>query len=471
VAAFALAIGLALGSYWTAAVGQGESAPGVPAVPVVAPGPGAPQTFSQVAAAVKPAVINIRTITVIRTPGRSPLEEFFGEEFFRRFFGEVPREQVQRSLGSGVIVEESGIALTNAHVIARATEIEVQTADRKKHKAKVVGSDPKTDMAVIRILGGGMYPAARLGNSDALNVGDWVMAVGSPFGLEQTVTVGIVSAKGRVIGAGPFDDFIQTDAAINPGNSGGPLVNMAGEVVGINTAIVARGQGLGFAIPINMAKKIYAEISTKGKVSRGWLGVSIQPLTEELAKGFGAKADQGVLVADVLAGSPATAAGIKAGDIILEFEGKKIASPEDLPRLVGLTEPGKVVKVKILHEKAEKLLDVKIAEAPEESVAAAPGRGKAFIGLEVRPLTPELASRLGLSSTQGVVVVDVQEGSPADGAGVQQGDVVREVNRQPVRTVADFERIIGGVKPGERVVMRLQRQGMNLFVAFMVGQG
>lgn len=248
-------------------------------------------------------------------------------------------------------------------------------------------------------------------------------------------------------------------------------MNMNGEVVGINTAIVARGQGLGFAIPINMAKKIYAEISTKGKVSRGWLGVSIQPLTEELAKGFGAKADQGVLVADVLDGSPAAAAGVKAGDIILEFEGKKIAAPEDLPRLVGLTEPGKVVKVKILHEKAEKLLDVKIAEAPEESVAAAPGRGKAFIGLEVRPLTPELASRLGLSSTQGVVVVDVQEGSPADGAGIQQGDVVREVNRQPVRTVADFERIVGGVKPGERVVMRLQRQGMNLFVAFMVGQG
>jgi len=263
-------------------------------------------------------VVNINTLTARGGGGRTPVEEFFGEEFFRRFFGEVPeREQQQRSLGSGVIVDASGIALTNAHVVERATDIEVVSADGKKHKAKLVGVDRKTDLAVLRLQGGGPYPFAPLGDSDKIKVGDWVVAIGSPFGLQQTVTAGIISAKGRSIGqGGPFDDFLQTDAAINPGNSGGPLVNMAGEVVGINSAILSRSGGnvgIGFAIPANMARRIYTELVAKGKITRGWLGVSIQPLTPELAKGFGLKEPKGVLLSDVISDSPAERAGLQAG--------------------------------------------------------------------------------------------------------------------------------------------------------------
>src|SRR5215510_8999344 len=319
----AVVIGAGLGTWGAGAVDLAKpSYPPAPAgvqpriVPAALPVPSG--SFSQVAESVSPAVVNINTVT--RGPvGRTPIEEFFGDEFFRRFFGEAPeRERLQRSLGSGVIVDPAGIVLTNAHVVERASEIEVVTADGKKHKAKLVGVDRRTDLAVLNLQGGGPYPAAALGDSDKMKVGDWVLAIGSPFGLQQTVTAGIISAKGRSIGQGPFDDFLQTDAAINPGNSGGPLVNMSGEVIGINSAILSRNGGnvgIGFAIPVNMAKRIYTELAAKGKVTRGWLGVSIQPLTPELAKGFGLKESKGVLVADVVQDSPAAKAGINAGDI------------------------------------------------------------------------------------------------------------------------------------------------------------
>src|SRR5947199_8161085 len=262
------------------------AAPTAPVLPVQMPlNTG---TFAGVAEIIKPAVININTVSKGGTPGsggRTPFEEFFGEDFFRRFFGDAPERIPQRSLGSGVIVDASGIALTNAHVVDKATEIEVITLDGGKHKAKVVGLDKKTDLAVLKLDDGkGQFKFARLGDSDRMQVGDWVIAVGSPFGLQATVTAGIVSAKARNIGQGPFDDFIQTDAAINPGNSGGPLVNMQGEVIGINTAIVAGGSGIGFAIPSNMARKIYSEINSKGRVTRGWLGVSMQPLAQGRAR-------------------------------------------------------------------------------------------------------------------------------------------------------------------------------------------
>jgi serine protease Do len=469
-----LAIGFGLGSWTVTALGQGKAAK-VEAPVVPAAFAGVSNTFAQVAAAVKPSVVNINTRTVVRSPfrgPRGPFEEFFGEDF-RRFFGQPPPDPVQRSLGSGVIVDESGTALTNAHVVEGATEIEVVTADEKKHKAKVVGSDKNTDLAVIKIQGNGRFTPARLGNSDQVNVGDWVLAVGSPFGLAQTVTAGIVSAKGRVIGQGPFDDFLQTDAAINPGNSGGPLVNMAGEVIGINTAIVSRGGGnvgIGFAIPANVAKKIYTELAAKGKVSRGWLGVSVQELTEELAKNFNAKAGQGVLVADVIDGSPAAKGGLQAGDIILEFDGKKIESPVDLQRAVGLTQPGKAAKVKLLREKREQTIEIKIGEAGDE-VQTRVGGGKDLLGLEVKPLTPELARQLGLRSAEGVVVASVDDQSQAGAAGVQPGDVIREVNRQRVRTVAEFTKAIQGLKAGDRVMLLLQRSGASLFVTFTVGRG
>ncbi len=339
---FALVVGAGLGTWGAGAVdlakpSRAQLPSGIQGriIPAALPVPSG--SFSQVAESVAPAVVNINTLTR-GAVGRTPVEEFFGDEFFRRFFGEIPESQrVQRSLGSGVIVDPSGIVLTNAHVVDRATEIEVVTAEGKKHRAKVLGADKRTDLAVLRLQGAGApYPAATLGDSDKIKVGDWVLAIGSPFGLQQTVTAGIISAKSRQIGQGAFDDFLQTDAAINPGNSGGPLVNMSGEVVGINSAILSRSGGnvgIGFSIPSNLAKRIYTELVAKGKITRGWLGVSIQPLTPELAKGFGLKDSAGVLLSDVVQDSPAAKAGLIAGDIIQEFDGKKVDTPQDLQKV------------------------------------------------------------------------------------------------------------------------------------------
>ncbi len=472
-------VGAGLGAYGVSSFAQQRQLAQVTAPPIIrVAAPESSNTFRQVAAAVGPAVININTVTVVRSPStgpRTPMEEFFGEEFFRRFFG-GPREFVQRSLGSGVLVDPSGIALTNAHVVEGATEIEAVTADGKKHKVKVLGADTRTDLAVLRLQDGSDYPAARLGDSDAVQVGDWVLAIGSPFGFTQTVTAGIISAKGRVLEGGPIADFIQTDAAINPGNSGGPLVNMAGEVIGINTAIASRSggyQGIGFAIPISLAKKIYTELTTRGRVARGWLGVSVQPLTSELAKSFGVKDENGVLVADVMEGSPAEKGGLRSGDIISEFNGKRVAAPSDLQRAVGLSTPGSTAQVKILRDRAEQTLEIKIGEAPEETEAAAKpgGKAKSLLGLDVKPLTPDLARQLGVRTSEGVVVAAVEKGSPAESAGIQPGDVVREVNRQKIRNVADFERATRTLKAGERAMLLLQRGTSALFVAFTVGRG
>ncbi|HEV8306362.1 MAG TPA: DegQ family serine endoprotease [Methylomirabilota bacterium] len=473
----AVSIGAGLGAYGVTSFAQAPRSALVAAPIVRVAAPESSNTFRQVAATVGPAVININTVTVLKNPfagPRSPMEEFFGEEFFRRFFG-GPREYTQKSLGSGVVVDPSGIALTNAHVVEGASEIEVVTADGKKHKAKVLGADAKSDLAVLRIAGGANYPAARLGDSDVAQVGDWVLAIGSPFGFTQTVTAGIISAKGRVLGQGPFDDFLQTDAAINPGNSGGPLVDMAGEVIGINTAIVSRtggSLGIGFAIPINLAKKIYGELTTRGKVTRGWLGVSVQPLTAELSKSFGAKEESGVLVADVVEGSPAEKAGLKSGDIIVEFNGKRVSAPSDLQRAVGLAGPGSSAKVKLLRERGERTVEVKIGEAPDEAeIAGRSSKARSLLGLEVKPLTPDLARQLGLRAAEGVVVASVESGSPADTGGIQPGDVIRELNRQKIRNVAEFERLARGLKEGERVTLLLQRGSSALFVAFTVGRG
>ncbi len=473
----AVLVGGGIGAYTVRSFAQHGPGPAVTAPILRVAAPESSNTFRQVAAAVGPAVVNINTVTVVRNPfagPRTPMEEFFGEEFFRRFFG-GPREFTQRSLGSGVVIDASGIALTNAHVIEGASEIEVVTADGKKHKAKVLGADAKSDLAVLRVLGNATYPAARLGDSDGIQVGDWVIAIGSPFGFTQTVTAGIISAKGRVLGQGPFDDFLQTDAAINPGNSGGPLVNMTGEVVGINTAIASRTggyMGIGFAIPMNLAKKIYTELTTRGKVTRGWLGVSVQPLTAELAKSFGVKDESGVLVADVIQGSPAEKAGLQSGDVILEFNGRAVTAPSDLQRAVGLSQPGNSVKVKVLRERSERTLEIRLGEAPEETEAATAGaRAKNLLGLDVKPITPEVARQLGLRAGEGVVVGAVESGGPAEANGVQAGDVIREVNRQKIRSLADFERATRGLKPGERVTLLLQRGASALYVAFSVGKG
>jgi len=480
-----LVAGAALGTWGAGAVDQIK--PGTPGaqapsslptgtqpriVPAALPIPSG--SFAQVAESVAPAVVNINTVT--RVSGRTPVEEFFGDEFFKRFFGEAPdRQQVQRSLGSGVIVDASGIVLTNAHVVERATEIEVATADGKKHKAKVMGVDRKTDLAVLKLQGGGPYAAANLGDSDRVRVGDWVLAIGSPFGLQQTVTAGIISAKGRSIGQGPYDDFLQTDAAINPGNSGGPLVNMSGEVVGINSAILSRtggNVGIGFSIPVNMAKRIYTELAAKGKVTRGWLGVSIQPLTPDLAKGFGLKEPNGVLISDVVQDSPAAVAGVTSGDIIIEFDKKKVDSPQELQKAVASTQPGRAVPLKVWRDKGEKTLEIKIGETPDDNVALkSTNKGKSLLGLDVRPITPELARQLNLRNPEGVIVFSVDDESAAAEAGLQRGDVIREVNRQRVRSLPDFEKATKDVKEGDRVTVLLQRGPQSLYVAYTVGRG
>jgi len=445
----------------------------LPIVPVQMPPQGG--TFAAIADAIKPAVININTFARGGLQGRTPFEEFFGEEFYRRFFGEVPERIPQRSLGSGVIVDPTGIALTNAHVVERATEIEVVTLDGGKHKAKVIGVDKKTDLAVLKLDDGkGTFKYARLGDSDRMQVGDWVLAVGSPFGLQATVTAGIISAKARQLDQGPFDDFLQTDAAINPGNSGGPLVNMQGEVVGINTAIVAGGSGIGFAIPSNMARKIYTELRDKGRVTRGWLGVSIQQLTPELARSFGARESKGVLINEVVPDSPAAKAGLKPGDILLEFEGRPMEASSDLQRAVGFFSPEHVAKVKVWRDQGEKILEIKVGQAPEERQAQQPRPGakaRSMLGLEVRPVTPDIARQLNLRSTDGVVVVRVEDGSAAAEAGVQRGDVIKQVNGQTVRTIPDFERLTRDVKEGDPLTVLLQRGQMSLYVAFRVGRG
>jgi serine protease Do len=478
----ALVVGIAVGALaatrgpWRPAPLLAQAPPALQAPILPVQMPLTTGTFAKVAEAIKPAVININTVSRGAGGGRTPFEEFFGEEFYRRFFGDVPERIPQRSLGSGVIIDSSGIALTNAHVVEKATEIEVITLDGGKHKAKSIGVDKKTDLAVLKLDDGrGKFAFARLGDSDRMQVGDWVIAVGSPFGLQATVTAGIISAKARQIGQGPFDDFLQTDAAINPGNSGGPLVNMQGEVVGINTAIVAGGSGIGFAIPSNMARKIYTELSTKGRVSRGWLGVSIQPLTSDLANSFGAKDTKGVLISDVMPDSPAGKAGLKPGDVLLEFEGKRTEVPSDLQRAVALATPGQDSKVKVWRDGSERTLDVKIGEAPDEREAqqrgGARGSTPTLLGMEVRPITPEVARQLNLKTSEGVIVARVDEGSPAAEAGIQRGDVIREINRQKIRTTGDYEKITRDAKDGDRLTVLLQRGPMSLYVAFTIGRG
>jgi Do/DeqQ family serine protease len=325
--------------------------------------------FVQVAEQVTPSVVNISTVTTGK--GGKPGELFrpfgndpFFRDFFDRFFEGMPRRRQQNSLGSGVVIDKGGLILTNNHVIKDADEITVRFSNKQETKGTVVGTDGKTDLAVIRVNTKEELPVARLGNSDALRVGEWAIAIGNPFGLDHTLTVGVVSATGRSeVGIAAYENFIQTDASINPGNSGGPLLNVRGEVIGINTAIVSSGQGIGFAIPINMARKVMEDLVKKGKVTRGWLGVGVQPLTTELAKSFGVSGD-GVLVNQVMPKSPAEAAGVKVGDLILSVDGKPIKDPRELQRIIAEVDIGKSVELNILREKEKRVLKAQIGEMP-----------------------------------------------------------------------------------------------------------
>jgi Do/DeqQ family serine protease len=325
--------------------------------------------FVQVAERVTPSVVNISTVTTGK--GRTANELFrpFGNDpyfrdFFDRFFEGMPRRRQQNSLGSGVVIDKSGLILTNNHVVKDADEITVRFSNKQEAKGKVVGTDGKTDLAVIRVSAKDELPVALLGNSDTLRVGEWAIAIGNPFGLDHTLTVGVVSATGRSeVGIAAYENFIQTDASINPGNSGGPLLNVRGEVIGINTAIVASGQGIGFAIPINMARKVMDDLVKKGKVTRGWLGVGIQPLTPELAKSFGVSGE-GVLINQVMPKSPAEAAGLKVGDLILSIDGKPLKDPRELQRIIAEADIGKTIEMNILREKEKRTLKAQIGEMP-----------------------------------------------------------------------------------------------------------
>lgn len=430
-----------------------------------------PSSFSEVARAVSPAVVNIRTEKVVKGGGqafrhfRSP----FGEEdpfhdFFEKFFGDRPRREFkERSLGSGFVIDKEGHIVTNNHVIENADKIKVKLKDGKEYNAEIVGRDPKTDIALVKAKGLQGLQTIKLGDSDALRVGEWVVAIGSPFGLEHTVTAGIVSAKGRVIGSGPYDDFIQTDASINPGNSGGPLVNMHGEVVGINTAIVSRSGGnvgIGFAIPANLAKGIIEQLQTSGSVTRGWLGVSIQDLTPELADYYGLKDSKGALVGEVFEGDPADKAGIKAKDVIIEVDGKKVEDSRDLSRTVAEVPVGKKVTIKVLRQGKERTFHVKIVKRTDEkeTLAMKGPREETDLGMTVALLTPQLARRFNISETEGVVVVGVEKGSPADQAEVQEGDLILEIDRRSITTLEDYHALMREVKKGETVSLLVRRR-------------
>jgi serine protease Do len=423
----------------------------------------------------KPTVVNISTTKLVRSPlddffrGRD-FPDFFGDDFFRRFFGDQhPREFRQKSLGSGFIIDKEGYIITNNHVVEKAEQIKVRLSDKKEYDAQVIGTDPKTDLALIKIKAAGSLPVVRLGDSDKLEVGEWVVAIGNPFGLEQTVTTGIISAKGRVIGAGPYDDFLQTDASINPGNSGGPLFNLKGEVVGINTAIVAGGQGIGFAIPVNMAKALLPQLK-KGKVVYGYLGVYIQDITPELAASFGLKEAKGVLVSDVTPDSPAKKAGVNKGDVILEYDGKQVEDKGQLTKMVGRTTIGKKVKLVVLRDKEQKTLWVTIGELSEKQVTAAAPKPEETDrwGIKVQDISPDMAAHLGLPSNAGVVIAEVDPGSPAGEENLQPGDVIIEVEHNPIKDLADFRKYIESYKKQKTLLLTVRMKANDYHNFFVV---
>ncbi len=388
------------------------------------------------------------------------------EEFFERFFRNAPQSpHKQRSLGSGFIISQDGYILTNDHVVDGADEIKVKLSDGREFTGEIRGLDPKLDLALIKIDAGEDLPVARLGDSEEIKVGEWVMAIGNPFGLEQTVTVGIVSAKGRVIGAGPYDDFIQTDASINPGNSGGPLFNMQGEVIGINTAIVAQGQGIGFAIPVNMAKQIIPQLRDEGRVTRGWLGVTVQALNKELAESFDLDTTHGALVNEVIEGSPADKAGLKRGDIIVEYDGKQVDELNDLPRLVAATPVDETVKVKVFRDGKERTIKVKIGRLDDGEVALAADDEETggALGLTVANVTPELVERYSLESDQGILITKIDPEGPAAEANLRVGDLVVEADGKEVGSVKEFEELVGKMKSGKVLRLLIQRRATLLY--------
>jgi serine protease Do len=432
------------------------------------------RAFSDIVNTVSPSVVNISTTKLVQRDS-SP---FFNDPFFDFLspfhdFG-TPKKWKERSLGSGVIVSTDGYIVTNNHVVEKADEIKVTLFDRRVLKGRIVGADSKTDVAIIRIDADNL-PVLTWGDSEKLQVGEFVLAIGSPYGLSNTVTMGIISAVGRAnVGIADYEDFIQTDAAINPGNSGGPLVNISGELIGINTAIFSRTggyQGIGFAVPSNMVRSVMDQLIQKGKVTRGWIGVTIQELTPELAQQFGLKRSKGALVSDVVKDGPAAKAGIKRGDIITEFNGKDVKDVSGLRNLVSQSKAGSSIALKLLRAGKELTITVTILELPREVAEVAPeavpeeAETKMLTGLVVMDLSREIIRQLGFNKEEkGVVVVKVEPGSPADEAEIKKGDIIKEINRREIENLATYNSVLKSLNEQESLLLFINRSGKRFYV-------
>jgi serine protease Do len=444
------------------------------------------QAFEAAAAKVGPSVVSIFAEQVVQANTQQGMpddafRDFFGDQFFRRFFGDPSQggnaRRTVRSLGSGVIVGRNGLILTNNHVVDKASKLSVVIGDKKSYPARVIGTDPQTDVAVIRIDAADL-PAAELGDSDGVKVGEWVLAVGNPFQLMHSVTAGIISAKGRSsVGLADYEDFIQTDASINPGNSGGALADLDGRIIGINTAITSPSGGsigIGFAIPINMAKRVMDELVAKGQVVRGYVGVTLQPIDENMAQALKLKNTDGALVGDVVPDGPADKAGIKRGDVVVAVDGTPVRDNNQARNLVAEGQPGKPMTLGLLRDGARLERKLTLAERPRERGDQAPqgdrpdGASHQKLGLAVQDLTPEIAQQLGFKNETGAVVADVVPGSPADDAGLEPGDLIQEINRVPVRSARDFERLARGLRSGDAVALLVRRGQGTVFLSLRV---
>jgi serine protease Do len=433
-----------------------------------------PESFSELARHAKPAVVNIQTQKTLEGGGRV-YRHFFGspfggnqdmfEEFFGPFLQQQPRNRKESSLGSGFIITEDGYIVTNNHVIKDADQVKVILHDNKEYEATVVGTDPMTDLALIKIEAKDLM-ALKFGSSSKAEVGSWVVAIGSPFGLEQTVTAGIVSAKGRIIGSGPYDDFIQTDASINPGNSGGPLLNLDGEVIGINTAIVRSGQGIGFAIPSDLATGIISQLTQDKAVSRGWMGVAIQEVTQQLAEYYGLKEVKGVFVAKVFEGEPAEKAGIQIGDVIYQINDKPVNSSRDLTFTVAGIAVGDTINVKLIREGKEKTIKVKLGKRPaDDPDSPVQNEDYDILGLKLKPMDADLARKLGYPETlKGLVLMDIQQGSKVSASILRPGDLLMEINRHKIDTLEQYRQYLKKLNKGETVQLLFRRGNSQVFV-------
>ncbi len=433
-------------------------------------------TFADLVEILQPSVVNISTTSVVRQRGpfqRRPNSPFGGndpfDDFFKKFFGgDSPQQEFKRQgLGSGFIMSKDGYVVTNNHVIDKASDVEIILQNGDKYEAKIVGKDPKTDLAVLKFEPDQEIQEVHFGDSDSLRIGDWVIAIGNPFGLGYTVTAGIVSAKGRSLGLGAYDDFIQTDASLNPGSSGGPLFNLKGEVVGVNTAIVARGQGIGFAIPIDMAEFVIEQLKSGGKVVRGWLGVYVQKVTPEIASSFGLNEDEGALVSDLAPDSPAEKAGIIRGDVIVEYDGQKVNDVSDLTNMAAVTPPGTEVSVKVIQDGKTKNMKVKLEKFPDQE-AQVKDEVRKSLGLTVRQLTPKIVKRFNIDHDEGVIIADVDQGSVAGDAGLKPGDIILEINKKPINTLANYSAVLEDVKPGDTALFLVKRGNNTIYAALRI---